>query len=90
MFFNIVSRADLTTDDRFGKGLREFVSSFKAKAEFLVKSLPTFYANTIENVTAKDYEYDDVVRTLKKFISMRQKSKKGSMKNDTEESAETQ
>jgi hypothetical protein len=87
-FVGVVSRADLTTDDGFGKGLREFASSDKAKAEFLLKSLPTVYANTIENVRAKDYGYDDVARKLKEYIPMRQKSKKGSMKNDTEGSAE--
>jgi hypothetical protein len=71
-----------------GKGLREFALSDKAKAKFLLKSLPTFYANTIENVRAKDYGYDDVARKLKEYIPMRQKSKKESMKNDTEGSAE--
>jgi hypothetical protein len=87
-FVGIVSRADLTTDNGFGKGLRKFVSSDNTKAEFLLKSLPTFYANTIENVRAKDYGYNHVARKLKEYIIMRQKSKKGSMKNDTEGSAE--
>jgi hypothetical protein len=47
-----------------------------------------FYANTIENIRAKDYGYDDVACKLKEYIPMRQKSKKGTMKNDTEGSAD--
>lgn len=76
-FVGVVSRVDLTTDDGFGKGLQEFALSDKAKAEFLLKSLPTFYANTIENIRAKDYGYDDVAGKLKEYIPIRQKSKKG-------------
>jgi hypothetical protein len=71
-----------------GERLQEFALSDKAKAEFLLKPLPTFYANTIENVRAKDYGYDDVARKRKEYIPMRQKLKKRPTKNDTEGSAE--
>jgi hypothetical protein len=70
-----MSRADLNSDDGFGRGLKEFSTSDKAKAEFL-KSLPFFYANTVENIRAKDHEYDDVARKLKEYIPQRQKGRK--------------
>jgi hypothetical protein len=63
---------------RFGEGLQKFSRSDKAKAEFLLKSLFAFYDNTIENIRAKNYGYDDAAQKLKEYISMRQKSKKGS------------
>lgn len=49
-FAGIISRVDLTNDDGFGKGLKEFAGSDKAKTEFLLRSFPPFYANTIENI----------------------------------------
>jgi hypothetical protein len=49
-FVGIISRADLKNDDGFGKGLKEFSKSDKAKAEFLLKSFPPYYSNTIENI----------------------------------------
>jgi hypothetical protein len=56
----VITRADLVAgnDDGFGEELQKFVKSDKAKAEFLLKSLPAFYANIVENVRAKDYGYD--------------------------------
>ena len=35
-----------------------------AKAKFLLKSFPPFYSNTIENIRAKDYGYDDVAKNI--------------------------
>ena len=34
--------------------------------------MPLFYANTIENIRAKDDGYDDVVRKLREYIYNRQ------------------
>jgi transposase InsO family protein len=74
-FVGIISRADLTNDDGFGKGLKEFSKSDKAKAEFLLKSFPPFYSNTVENIRSKDkYGYDDIARKLKEYVPNRQKS----------------
>jgi hypothetical protein len=36
-------------------------------------SLPPFYANTAENIRAKEYKYDDVVHKLKDYVAARQK-----------------
>jgi hypothetical protein len=56
-FVGVISRADLVArnDDGFGEGLQKFAKSDKAKAEFLLKPLPAFYANTVENIRAKDH-----------------------------------
>jgi hypothetical protein len=69
----VISRADLVTgnDDGFGEGLQKFAKNDKAKAEFLLKSLPPFYANTAENINPKDYGYDDMARKLKEYIPIR-------------------
>jgi hypothetical protein len=68
-FVRIISRADLTNDDGFGKGLKGFSKSDKAKAEFLLKSFPPYYSNTIENIRLKDnYGYGDVARKLKEYV----------------------
>jgi len=70
-FVGIISRADLTKDTGFGKGLKELSPCGVAKAEFLLKSLPTFYSNTIENIRSKEgYEYDDVARKLKEYVPL--------------------
>jgi hypothetical protein len=45
-----MSRADLNSDDGFGRGLKGISKSDKAKAEFLLKSLPSSYPNTVENI----------------------------------------
>jgi hypothetical protein len=76
----VISRADPVAgnDDGFGEGLQKFDKSNKAKAKFLLKSLPAFYANTVENIRAKDNGYDDAAQELQEYIPMRQKSKKGS------------
>jgi hypothetical protein len=78
MFASGMSRIDLgaTQDDGFGQGLRLISRSNKAKAEYLLMSLPPFYANTVENIRAKEYKYDDVVHKVKDYVAARQKSGK--------------
>jgi hypothetical protein len=75
MFASVVSRIDLgaTQDDGFGQGLRFISRSNKAKAEYLLMSIPPFYANTVENIRPKEYKYDDVVHKLKDYVAARQK-----------------
>jgi len=48
-FVGVISRADLTAaqDDGFGDGLQRFAKNDRAKAEFLLKSLPAYYSNTV-------------------------------------------
>ena len=71
----VMSRADLTNDDGFGQGLKAISMSDQAKTEFLLKSLPPFYYNTVENIRAKDYGYYDVVRKLMEYVPQRQKGR---------------
>jgi len=54
-FVGVISRADLTAaeDDGFGAGLQKFAKSDRAKSEFLLKSLPAYYSNTVENIRQK-------------------------------------
>jgi len=74
-FVGVISRADLITaeDDGFGAGLQKFAKSDRVKAEFLLKSLPAYYSNTVENIRAKDHGYDDVARKLREYMPARQK-----------------
>ena len=74
-FVGVIGRADLTAagDDGFGAGLQKFAKSDRAKAEFLLKSLPAYYSNTVENIRAKDHGYDDVARKLREHVPARQK-----------------
>ena len=74
-FVGVISRADLTAakDDGFGDGLQRFAKSDRAKSEFLLKSLPAYYSNTVENIRAKDHDYDDVARKLREYVPARQK-----------------
>jgi hypothetical protein len=58
IFVGVMSRADLNSDDEFERDFKELSKSDKAKAEFLLKPLPSFYANTVENIREKDHEYD--------------------------------
>jgi len=76
-FAGIISRVNLTDDDGFGEGLKNFAKSDLAKTEFLLRSFPPFYSNTIENIKSKEPTYDDAVRKLREYIPMRQKGKKG-------------
>jgi len=64
--WNRFARADLTAakDNGFGEGLQKFAKSDRAKSEFLLKSLPAYYSNTVENIRVKDHGYDDVARKL--------------------------
>jgi hypothetical protein len=74
-FVGIISRAGLTNDDGFGKGLKEFSKSDKAKEEFLLKSFPPYYSKTIENIRSKDnYGYDDAARKLKNMYQLDKKA----------------
>ena len=74
-FTGIISRVNLTTDDGFGEGLKAFAKSDRAKTEFLLRSFPPFYANTIENIKSKDPAYDDAVRRLREYVPARQRNK---------------
>jgi hypothetical protein len=71
MFASVISRIDLgaTQDNGFGQGLRFISRSNKAKAEYLLMSLPPFYANTVEYIHAKEYKYDDVVHKIKDYVA---------------------
>jgi len=75
-FAGIISRVELDKDDGFGKGLKNFAGSDKAKTEFLLRSFPAFYANTIENIKSKEPTYDNAVRKLKKYMPAQQKGGK--------------
>ena len=74
-FVGVISRADLTAaeDDGFGAGLQKFAKSDRAKSEFLLKSLPAYYSNTVENIRAKDHGYGDVARKLREYVPARQR-----------------
>jgi hypothetical protein len=71
MFASVMLRIDLgsTQDDGFGQGLRFISRSNKAKAEYLVMSIPPFYANIVENICVKESKYDDVVHKLKDYVA---------------------
>jgi hypothetical protein len=57
--------------------LKEFSKSDTEKAEFLLKSFPPYYSNTIENIRFKDnYGYDDVAQKLKEYVPARQESQR--------------
>lgn len=67
---------DLTNDDRFGAGLEAFAGSDKAKTEFLLRSFPSVYCNTIAKIKSKDHGYDSTMGKLKEYIAMPEKGKK--------------
>jgi len=75
-FTGIINKADLTKDIGFGRGLLHFSKCDQAKTEFLFKSLPPYYSNTMENIRAKDYSYDDAARKLREYITARQQQKR--------------
>jgi len=75
-FAGIILRVELDKDDGFGKGQKNFAGSDKAKTEFLLRSFPAFYANTIENIKSKEPTYDDAVRKLKEYVPVWQKGGK--------------
>lgn len=72
-FSGIIAWADLTKDTGFGKGLLAFSRCEQVKTEFLLMSLPTFYASTVENVRSKEQTYDDTARKINEYITARQK-----------------
>jgi hypothetical protein len=73
---SIISRASIKDDDNFGKGLVLVSKSEQAKAEFLLQSIPSFYGSTVENIRAKDYEFEGVSRKLREYIPARQKRRR--------------
>jgi hypothetical protein len=54
-FSLVICKADLGNNDRFGKALVHLLKLKKAKIEFLLRSLPLYYRNTIENIQSKDH-----------------------------------
>ena len=75
-FVGMINRVDLTNDDGFGQGLKIFAKSVKAKTEFLLRSIPQFYSNTLEYIRTKEYDsYEQVAKKLREYILQRQKGK---------------
>lgn len=68
MFSRIIARADLTKNNRFGNRLKKMSKSDKDKTKFLLRLLPSYYSNTMENIRTKDYNYDNIMKRLKKYI----------------------
>jgi hypothetical protein len=56
--------------------MKEFSKRNKAKAEFLSKSFPSVYANTVANIPEKDHKYDMIARKIKEYISRKQTGRK--------------
>jgi transposase InsO family protein len=85
-FVGIMSRVDLSKAGSLGKGLYEFTrTNDEAKTEFLLSSLPAFYSNTVENIRAKDHEYDDAVRKLKQYVGAKTKANKNNRNAGTKD-----
>jgi len=40
-----------------------------------LKSLPAYYASTVENIRSEDQNYDDAARKIKEYITARQKGR---------------
>ena len=73
-FVGIMSRVGETSTDvtGLGKGLKMFSQCDTTKADFVLFSLPTpFYANTVQNIRAKDYTYK---QKLTEFVPLRSKT----------------
>ena len=82
----MITNADTIQDDGFGKGLQQFALSESAKIEFLLRSVPAFYANTIENIRSKEYQdYDTVARKLKEYIKPKNPKKKNGSRNSVDD-----
>jgi len=62
-FVAITARLDLSKDDGFGDALQRMAKSEKAKIEFLLDFLLSFYSNTVENIKSKEENYDDTMET---------------------------
>jgi hypothetical protein len=75
-FTATINRTDLTNDDGYGIGLKAISGSDKAKTDYLLCSLPSFYANTVENIRSCQHKYDDVVVDLQEFVTNKKVVKK--------------
>lgn len=64
----IIDKAYLINSNRFGWALKELSKLNTAKFEFLLWSLPFYYANTMENIRPKDYSSNKTTRKLRKYI----------------------
>lgn len=67
-FSNIINKADLMNDNRFGREPKKLSKSNTVKSEFLLRSLLFFYSNMIENIKIKDYTYHNTTRKLSEYI----------------------
>ena len=57
----------------FRSGIRDLAASGKAKAEFLMMTLPPFYAPLVENLRLQQgFTYGDVTRNLIRYVPGRQ------------------
>lgn len=75
-FSSAIQRANLTSNNRFGKVLIHLSKSNKVKTKFLLKSLPIYYINTIKHIQSKDYSYDNTTRKLGEYITRKKVVKK--------------
>lgn len=58
----------------FGGALRKLAGCDRAKADFLLISLPPFYSNRVEKLRSKiEYTYGDISRQIRLYIPARQK-----------------
>ena len=64
----------LDADEKlFQSGIRDLAASGKAKAEFLMMTLPPFYAPLVENLRLQQgFTYGDVTRNLIRYVPGRQ------------------
>jgi len=83
VFAGVIGRADLVKDTGFGRGLLYFSKCEQAKTEFLLKSLPAYYASTIESIRSREQTYDDAARKIKEYITARQKGQQQQRPRDT-------
>ena len=65
---------ELDEDEKlFRSGIRDLAASGKAKAEFLLMTLPNFYAPLVENLRLQQgFTYGDVTRNLIRYVPGRQ------------------
>lgn len=61
-FSALINIADLTNDNRFGKGLKELSKFDTTKSEFHNRLLLPFFSHTVENIRTKDHTDDDTTR----------------------------
>jgi len=65
-------------EDEKDKELREFARNDRAKAEFLLMSLPPFYSNLVQNLRSKtSYSYGDIAANQALRTSQAKRGKKG-------------